>query len=365
MGPDTNDIDFYMSWYSWALLSQTPKPLKNLTLDHEFPTRDSMQAIFNSAGFEWAPGLLECIRSDTPPDLDFFRSLPSHAKTWAIYILVLEKDDHRCRVYTSSGTDPNLGVGRRTKTYDRRMKNEKSKDGIPYYVEDSLKEGFKITSKGLLGWTDIPQPSEVWSLRCLCLVIEATFSMCFWTMKSRDKGYSMPALCPWDRSAFSYDGLCTHFSINESIPGTHTHGTPEEINALAEERRVNKQAFYIANKGPGVHAANTKAYGEKALEEQRYHCDVCDLTFRSNAKLLEHQERQIHKDKAAGLVKKPQGRGGTQLAITKKKFWCEVCQHAASTAARLAIHLNGVRHKKKLRDIAAAQKLEIEALENQ
>jgi hypothetical protein len=189
-------------------------------------------------------------------------------------------------------------------------------------------------------------------------VLEATFSMCFWTMKSRDKDYYMPDLCPWLREAFTYDGLCTHFSISESIPGTPTSGPPEEINELAEERRKSKQALYIANKGPGVHAANTKKYGEAALEAERYRCDVCVLTFRSNAKLQEHLARRIHKDKAAGISTRQTTGGGSQHAIAKKKHWCEICQHAAASAARLVTHLNGPRHAKKLRDIAARQKLE-------
>ena len=48
----------------------------------------------------------------------------------------------------------------------------------------------------------------------------------------------------------------------------------DEINRIDDERKVVKQCLYIANKGPGVHAANTKAYSEKSLEEQRYKCTV-------------------------------------------------------------------------------------------
>ncbi len=302
MGPITDDISEYMGWYTWAMLSGTDRAQKNLTLDKEFTSQDAMQSVMHSAGFEWAPGLLECLQSDTPPTIDWFKTLPMHYSTWGVYVLVLEKDGESPRLYTSSGTSADIGVRKRMDVYDLRMEllrlqlvdnsiEDKPNSKIPRFVEDSLAEGFIITSKGLLGWTPIPRPSEVWSLRCFVLVLEATFSMAFWTMKSR-KDYRMPHLSPWLLEAFTYEGLCSHFSINESIAGTPTSGTPEEINELAEERRVSKQALYIANKGPGVHAANTKQYGDSALEEQRYRCNVCDLIFRSNAKLQEHLGRQ-------------------------------------------------------------------------
>ena len=126
---------------------------------------------------------------------------------------------------------------------------------------------------------------------------------------------------------------------------------PDEINKRDLERRQAQNRQYIANKGEGVHAANTKAYGNKALEEQRYKCTICDLTFRSNAKLLEHQERPAHLNKAVGIVRRTNGRGGSQNAVKNKKYWCETCQHAASTAKRLQIHLKARRHAKKLMDI--------------
>lgn len=311
------------------------------------------------AAFNWAPGLLMTIKSDEPPTISYFGDLPMHLNTWAIYVLVLEKDG-RVRVYIRSGTDSRIGVKSRMDQYDRRSKDPAATNGIPHYVEKSMQEGFKITSKGLLAWTSIPRTSEVWRLRCLMRVMEATFTMCFWAMKSQDKDYKMPALCPWAREAFTYAGLWTHFSINEGITGTPTSGTPEEINETAEERRKSKQALYIANKGPGVHAANTKAYRIAALEEQRYRCEICDLSCRSNAKLLEHRATQSHQNKAAGVGRRTAGRGGSQLAVANKKHWCEVCQHAAPSAARLATHLAGPRHAAKLRYFATKAKLEEE-----
>ena len=61
-------------------------------------------------------------------------------------------------------------------------------------------------------------------------------------MKSREKDYHMPALCPWPRNSFTYDGCCTHLSINEQILGRNEDATPEEIcRVAAENKRIKKR----------------------------------------------------------------------------------------------------------------------------
>jgi hypothetical protein len=137
--------------------------------------------------------------------------------------------------------------------------------------------------------------------------------------------------------------------------------TPEEIEALEADRLEVKRRYdreWKAALGPGVHAAQSKESRDEALKDQRYKCTVCDLTFPNNAKLLAHQDLPIHIRKAAGLPKPLNGRGGSQNAISKKKHWCELYQHAAASAARLEIHLKGPRHAKKLRDLASSSKLD-------
>lgn len=242
--------------------------------------------------FEFASGLLQIFRSSTAPTIAYFKTPVLYLdKLWAVYLLVLEKDGGRPRIYIGSGTSSAGGVRNRMSSYDRRSRTGQVDNVIPHYVETSLQEGYAITHKCLLAWTPLPPPSDLYELRCLILVFETIFSLGFWAMKSRTKDYYMPALCPWPRESFTYDGCCTHFSINEQIVGHNENATPEEINRAAAERKLTKSRFYSANKGQGVHKANTKAYGEKALEEQRYTCTVCVLSFRTNAKLLEHLER--------------------------------------------------------------------------
>lgn len=164
-------------------------------------------------------------------------------------------------------------------------------------------------------------------------------------MHSPDKDYYMPR-CRWFLASYTYTGLCTHFSINEG----YKHDKPEEyftrdeINSLARERKAAQSRKYITNKGEGVPAANTKAYGDKALEEQRFECKPCGLTFRSRGKQLEHEARDIHKRKVSGIKTVPKGR-------PTKAFWCHTCNWKAPCSSRLKIHLEGNRHAKKLRDL--------------
>lgn len=51
--------------------------------------------------------LTSVLQSHSPPSLDFFRSLNVNAsggKVWGIYILLLEKTDHKPNLYIGSGT---------------------------------------------------------------------------------------------------------------------------------------------------------------------------------------------------------------------------------------------------------------------
>jgi hypothetical protein len=194
------------------------------------------------------------------------------------------------------------------------------------------------------------------------LILECVFALCFWAIKSRTKDYFMPALCPWPRDSFTYDGCCNHFSINEQIRAHHKDATPEEINRLAAERKLASTARREANRKPGAKALTTKAGAEKNLAEQKFRCDVCDQTFRYEATLLDHLliPRHIKKvqEKATGIVKPPKGRGGSQRAVANKTHWCELCKYAACSAKRLQIHLNGAPHAKKLRGLASSSKLD-------
>ncbi|SMY26044.1 unnamed protein product [Zymoseptoria tritici ST99CH_1A5] len=151
-------------------------------------------------------------------------------------------------------------------------------------------------------------------------------------------------LSRWALSSYTYEGLCTHFSVNEGYKWDRPDPSlsREEVNAAYAEHLEAKAAAYRPAK-----AANTKRYGDSVVAEQRFVCKPCGgLTFRSRAKQLEHEKRQIHKDKAAGITK--------ERRRMTKNFWCHECNWQASCSKRLVIHLNGVRHAAHVRDKAAA-----------
>ena len=341
MGLETDSISVFVLSLAWVCLSTTNRALKNLNLDEIFPTESAMEKIMRISPLQFASGLLQSFQSSTAPTISYFKTLPLFLdKLWAVYLLVLEKDGERPRIYIGSGTDSTAGVRRRMNCYKQRS-------ALPYYVETSLQAGYAITHKCLLVWTALPLPSDRYKLRCLFLVLETIFTLCFWAMKSKTEDYYMPALCPWPRHTFTYDGCCTHFSINEQIVGHNEDASPEDINRVAAERKIVKNRLYTANRGP-KHKANTKVYGEKALAEQRYKCTVCDLSFRSNGKLQSHLKTPIHARKAAGIPDRSR----------TMSFWCETCQYAAPSAKRLDTHLKGPRHAKKLKYLASSSKLE-------
>lgn len=312
-----------------------------------FPTEQTIETTIQNTPLQFAPGLLKVFQSPTAPTIDYFKTLPLHVeKQWAVYLLVLEKPQERPKIYVGSGTSSASGVKSRMSAYDRRTSTGQYVNKIPATVDTAMRHGYTITHKCVLAWTALPLPSDRYELRSLFLLLETIFALGFWSMTSRRKDYFMPALCPWDRDTITYDGCCTHFSINEQIFGEIEDALPEEINRIAAERKAAQSRMYIANKGPGVHKANTKKYGEKAFEEQRFKCTVCEIAFRNNARLQMHLKTRLHTGKAAGITK------------PRTKHYCETCDHSAATAQRLEVHLNGPRHAKKLNFLASSSKLD-------
>lgn len=159
-------------------------------------------------------------------------------------------------------------------------------------------------------------------------------------MHSREKDYYMPK-CRWPLESYTYDGLCSHFSLLEGYQYEKPDPSlsRDDINRLELERlEAYRQSIRPAK------AQNTKRYGDASLETQKFECKPCGLTFRSNAKKLEHEARDIHKRKVAGIKTVPKGR-------PCKSFRCEPCNWTAPCSKRLATHLAGPRHAKKLRNL--------------
>lgn len=335
---------------AWFILSQTHVTQKSFDFSLVFPNEQAILILALLCPFQFAAGLLLVLRSPVPPTIAWFKSIPLiTGKLWAVYLLVLEKAGHRSKIYVGSGRDFEKGYLRRMQQYDARIQGG-SADTIPSYVEEALIDGYQITHKATLAWAPIPLASEKSALTAFLLLLETVFCLSFLAMLSSVKDYHLPAY-RWRLEDYTYAGCCTHFSINEGFvyDKPEEHLTREEINQAALERKQAKSRQYIANKGEGVHSANTKAYGDKALEEQTHECKPCGLTFRSNAKKLEHEGRSIHKRKVAGIKTVPKGR-------PCKSFYCDDCQWMAPNRKRLETHLAGPRHAKHLRNKEIASK---------
>lgn len=338
-------------WFTWSILRLTNFRLKDSVHDQVFPNENAFRNEWGASKVEFADGLLEVIQAPSPPTIDFFKSLPLRLeKLWAVYLLVLEKLGERPECYVGSATDATHRLLTRMAAYDKRMRTGEFDKTIPKYVEQALQDGYVITHKCTLAWAPLPTAWTGFAYRCLFLLLECTFALVFWTMWPGKK-YFMPDLCPWAVEDFTYGGLCSHFSIFEGArvsnfvhPGDPR--TDEEIAATLEER---ERAFKKMN------IAKYQEYKAMNIKNQSYMCVPCLLTFPNNARLQEHYGANTHltNPKVCGKPKPPpKGRGGSQLAVIKKKYWCEVCQKASPSPGRFKIHMNGPRHAAKLETLA-------------
>jgi 5-methylcytosine-specific restriction endonuclease McrA len=348
---DSPDFGVFIFALAWSLLSLCDVTLKAIHFAMVFPTEADFKTICQLYTFQFADGLWQIFHAASPPTIEFLKTLPMPdlcQKIWGVYVLVLEKPGANARVYTSTGTDSVLGYQRRHNDYTRFRRTRKRDSTMTNRILRSvLEDGFEITHQGLVCWCPLPQSAHQFPMRCLFLLLETVFSLAFWTMTSKKKDWCMPALCPWDRKQFTYDGLCTHFAINEGVFGAaeweaSKHLDPMTVNTLRTERKKAKNRQYIANKGEGVHKARCAKTRAKALKEHRYKCVPCNKTFPCEAKLKTHEKGLGHKNKI-------KYGGSRSRASQRAKNWCEVCKWGAPSAKRLATHLKSVVHAKNLR----------------
>lgn len=348
---DSPDFGVFVFALAWSLLSLCHVTLKAVHFTAVFPTEADFKTVCQLYTLKFADGLWQIFHAASPPTIEFLKTLPKpdlSQKIWAVYILVLEKPGANPRVYTSSGTDSVLGYQKRRNEYLRLSPYCTTDSNASKLVKKSvLEDGYTITYQGLVCWCPLPKPVHQFPMRCLFLLLEAVFALAFWTMASKKKDWCMPALCPWPRESFTYDGLCTHFSINEGVFGAAEWEAsklvdPVKYQELHDERKKAKNRQYIANKGEGVHKARCAKTRAKALEEHRYKCAPCNKTFPCEAKLRTHEKGLGHKNKI-------KYGGSRSRASQRAKNWCEVCNWGAPSAKRLATHLQSVVHAKNLR----------------
>jgi hypothetical protein len=178
----------------------------------------------------------------------------------------------------------------------------------------------------------------------------------------------MAYICLWDRTSLEYDGLCSHCSLNEGIVGDFdlSHGELEAQAVQRKENTVSKQAVLRSNYHYQQMETNRDEYLEKKaewnadyrardpekyeklwrdnrakhVENKTYHCEVCKLTFVTQADLNTHLKTPRHQQKAINLAND----------LATKRFKCLPCAFATDKKCRSDKHLKSKRH---LKNVAA------------
>jgi hypothetical protein len=347
MASDASNIFDYIVWLVWTILTLTPAALKNPVHDIILTSQGVIAKLMSTSSVEFAPGLLGVLQAATPPSIDFFKSLPSffkrrrgiYAKRWAVYAIVLEKKLCRAKLYIGVSTHSEHGVRQRFLQYENL-------ENIPKFVNAAMRDGYKITHKGLLAWAPLPTAAAKFPLRVLFLVLETAFSILFWAFYSKTKDYGMPKhLCPWEIDALDYDGCCSHASIGEKVEGEDEFLTAEESEAKAAQKKQQK-AQYQKN-----FLATQKAV-------RRYECKTCGLAFEAQSNLDMHNLTKKHVDKVRGIApkvaKNPEYATWANANIAAKKHYCKPCDFTTSTAQKLESHKRSQRHKKRVAEAAGS-----------
>jgi hypothetical protein len=312
------------------------------------------ETLFLRSSLEFAPGLLECLQSGSPPTVTWFKSLQADCtKRWAVYCLLLEKPGDGPKIYIGSGTDKKDGVQVRFHQYDvGRL--------LPRYVEQASNEGYTIVHKGVLCSAPIPSASLRFLLRVLVIALECTFAWAFWAMVSR-KWLGMHTLCRWPVASLEYSGCCSHSALSERVAGDTTNLTPEQIDA-AEKTRLESSRIYQAKyyqekkkENPDGWLAARRIsemnYKNKIKDSGAIQCEACNTTFESLKDKTRHEATAKHISNTTTATKtttltSTQARHNEN--VLSKRYYCSTCHHAFVTQQKLDLHMNGKKHARKL-----------------
>ena len=297
----------------WTCLNTHAVVYKHSTFVKVLSSEDLIEQLLSSNSLVFAPGLSDVVRSSTPPAVAWFKSLPTNnKKVWGIYLLVLEKQDSRVKIYIGSGTSVSGGLSNRLGHYDQKRL-------LPRHVKTALDEGYTITHKGLLCSASIPSVSEVPMTRLFFVALEATFTFVFWALKSKTAyGYGFADMCPWDRDTLEHDGLGSHNPLSEA-PAGDLALSAEQLETMAaeyaEKRAKDKRKRRAKQKIEDLDSFNAK--------NNKYHMD----SYYRNPEASREAERRL-----------------ATKNVELKKYYCEICDHASQTSKDLRNHNLSTRH---------------------
>lgn len=339
------DIGAFMLIAYWAVLSKTSACHVFYGFRRFLPNQSALADAFKQAQIVFAPGLLEVLQCDTPPTQAWYMSLPN-SKTWnvwGVYILILEKEGHPPLVYCGSATCSTRGVSIRWWSYDKLTL-------LPGGIEAAIAQGYRITYKGLLCWSLIPNSATLLTIRALFLVLETALTVCVGIMNSKFKLHGMPMICPWPLDSLPCQGLCSHLPVTHHIPGVPIASNLTN-QQLEHEADVKRQMFLQRQK------ERKAAHQLEVITMKLHYCEVCDMAFPCSARLQTHLGKKTHADALRGKFHAPSGTGdGTKYANknrAKKLFFCHLCDYNAGSSTHFNAHIARPKHLKRKAELTA------------
>ncbi|KAJ2977938.1 hypothetical protein NQ176_g4090 [Zarea fungicola] len=376
--------------YTWrTLLVEGPESYICPVYRTVFPERPIFDEACVTTPLETAPSLGEVFSSDTPPTIDFFRSLPlaPKKKVWAIYAHVYTKADHKPRLYIGSGTSA-LGVHVRLGEYYRGH-------CLPINVGRAVKDGFTRAHTGLLYWSAIPAVEQIPLARVRFFAMEAMFCQVFFAAHQTKLDHLWDWV-PWKRTDVNWVPMCSHSPLMER-PAGELDMTPEQLIAYNQamqvqaKKRVSEagrryearqqatnRADYLARKLRNKHAS-MKSNPERqrkmqagvrarAIASGKHRCDLCDLSCPTASALKIHETRKGHLENvrvANGGEPTPVSATALRARVDQAKmrasgdFRCLVCgtnyagKHALARHNLSNKHINNVYSAQKEAEAAA------------
>jgi hypothetical protein len=102
------DIFSLILFLVWQCLNTTPKKQKSWIYSRVFPSQVVLESILACASIIFAPALFETLQNASG----------RISKRWAAYVIVLEKQGCRPKLYVGSGTQAQRGVSNRLVQYN-------------------------------------------------------------------------------------------------------------------------------------------------------------------------------------------------------------------------------------------------------
>ena len=243
------------------------------------------------------------------------------------------------KIYFGVGTEATEGIEKRWNNYDNRR-------SLPVLVKQALDQGYTIEYKGLLCWAPIPALGNMFRVRVLFYAMEATFTVVFWAIASRQKDRIGVEFCPWSLESMDYIGLCTHSAFFDSIRGAERGLTVEEMEAKEIADEAHRQSPEYAER-VRLSTVQSKAL---ILDTQQYSCKLCGSDFISPSQLEIHEGTEKHKLAVLGKtreLKRPSHKEWEMENLRLRKFVCNICPDSKpfGTQTKLNTHYKTQKHK--------------------